>query len=326
MRLGLGFLISVAAASMALAACSGDTFTPSQRDTNGGAAGAAGFAGAATAGGAGGDFSAGTGGGETSAGASGSGTAGAAGESAGAAGAGTSGAAGTGAGGSIPTGGGAGAGGDASSAGSGGAAGNPTNGGAAGSSAIGGAAGAGGSQLSGPHLVFVLSKPVVGAAVGGLSGADQLCKDAAEATTGAAGAPSLKGRAWRAWLSSDGAAARDRITPPTPGALPEYRLVDGETTIFAEGTVIGLPKSPAHPLHAIDQDERGLEPANPYLWTGTKEAGTTSGSDCDSWGGLLATSSGGGVGKWSSTNAGWTADNVLTCTKIAHLLCFEVRF
>lgn len=331
---------------MALAACSGDSFDASDPATNGGAAGAtatAGSAGTGTVGGAGGGSTAGTGGGEISAGASGSGTSGAAGESAGASGGGASGAAGTGTGGSTSTGGNAGAGGGGASAGSGGsglaagtggasdggAAGNPATGGTAGNatggaSGGGGEAGGGGSPLTGPHVVFVRSQPVKGTAIGGLDGADALCTKAAESATPAEGKVNLKGRAWRAWLSTKDVAARDRITPQT-GVFPEYRLVGG-ATVFAQGTLIGDSKNPAHPLEPLDQDERGLVPSNVYLWTGTTEAGTSSGSDCDAWGGLLATTLVGGVGKWASTESGWTADNVQKCTESAHLLCFEVRF
>ncbi|MBN2015133.1 MAG: hypothetical protein JW778_08135, partial [Candidatus Altiarchaeota archaeon] len=126
--------------------------------------------------------------------------------------------------------------------------------------------------ITDPCYAFII--PMQGGVFGGLSGADDICKNAAEDADWPSSAT------WHAWLSNSITDAADRIPHSTGG----YYLPDGTTIAdnwndLTDGDID----------HEIDQNMEGnLVDTSEYGWlagvyTGTKSDGTYYGYDCDDW-------------------------------------------
>ncbi|HVH45384.1 MAG TPA: DUF1554 domain-containing protein [Labilithrix sp.] len=169
----------------------------------------------------------------------------------------------------------------------------------------------------GTKLVFVTTSRWNGS-LGGLAGADALCKQAAaEAGLGSSD--------WRAWLSTKSVNATSRITHDGPYVLLDGRVVVSNKAQLASGAI----------NVAIDITEQGIpaDKGTEYarIWTGTHRDGTAVPPDmCDDW-----TSSGslefGIMGSLLSAKAAWTrasgvvqTDGGWGCQTKGRLYCFEL--
>jgi len=170
--------------------------------------------------------------------------------------------------------------------------------------------------VDGAKRVFVTSTVYQGGLLGGLDGADAKCGERATAA-------GLTGT-YKAWLSTDAAAARDRLTH----SMDPYTLVDGQTQIAGDWDEL---VSGAH-VNAIDRDESGkpvtgeetcavvggLIPA----WTGTEYDGSHAADyDCGGW---TALQRNGLAGNILATTSKWTSSLCApSCTSSAALYCIE---
>ena len=157
------------------------------------------------------------------------------------------------------------------------------------------------------RIVFVTSS-VYGAYLGGIAGADAKCQLAA----GSVGLPGT----FRAWLSTDLDAARDRLTH----AAGPYSLVNGTVvatswTQLTSGTL----------MHAIDRTELAGPPlagtacGGAAVWTGTDIGGNHyTGYNCTAW---TLTSGSVVVGLATSGANAWTASCTGMCSGTAALYC-----
>jgi len=172
--------------------------------------------------------------------------------------------------------------------------------------------------------VFVTSQTFMGA-LGGPSGADQHCNNAAAA----AGLPGD----YMAWLSSATLDARSRVVGHQGDP---YVLVDG--TVVAEGfsafdTLVG-DLDHEYLSHPIDLDEHGMSPlrgtACPSLpngtpvWTGTVAGGTwDTGATCEDWT-SAETEMERAVGNATEIDSFWTFwCSSANCGETASLYCFQ---
>lgn len=150
--------------------------------------------------------------------------------------------------------------------------------------------------------IFVTRTAYTGA-MGGLSGADTFCDNAAAALS--------LGGSWTAWLSDDTVDAIDRISADGPWLDLDNKMV------FANRAAVTTS-----PLIGIVIQENG-EPVSPgvTVWTGTRAGGTSRGFNCNNWSGVSTT---GTTGETGSTRNEWTEDlaNHL-CANDARLYCFE---
>jgi hypothetical protein len=152
--------------------------------------------------------------------------------------------------------------------------------------------------------IFVTSS-VQNAGLGGFDGADALCaSEAAEA--------GLEGE-FKAWLSTEAAAAADRLVQST---VP-YVLVDGSLVAddWADLTDMSLETR-------INLDASGVERTGD-VWTGTLPSGLSyvGQGDCD---GFTNGSDGAGLcGSTQSINSQWTASQLPGCSTRLRLYCIE---
>ena len=170
-----------------------------------------------------------------------------------------------------------------------------------------------------------------GAGASGLEGADNICNTHAAN----AGLPGT----YTAWVSADGANAKDRVTQATvPYHVPAFggglgaKVADDFTDIITcEGPF------PAECLDsAINRDENGNS-IIPFVWTGTRENGNRFGlgstTACQNWtdgtgdGSGCAQSAGavgrGREGRSDSTNSLWTSRGFCGCGTPLSLYCFQ---
>jgi hypothetical protein len=168
----------------------------------------------------------------------------------------------------------------------------------------------------GGKCVFVTSATFNGN-LGGLAGADARCQAAADAV-------GVRGT-YRAWLSTNTVAARDRLTHAT---VPYY-LIDGTLVANSWADLVG-----GGPRHAISVSEKNTAPPNANVcvggysvWTATHVSGAQSvpGADvfCGEWN---STGNGATVGSSMSTGMYWTYKCNLAaggCGMAASLYCFE---
>lgn len=152
--------------------------------------------------------------------------------------------------------------------------------------------------------VFV-SSSVTKATLGGLAGADLVCKNLAIAAG--------LGGIWAAWLSNNGGAgphAIDHVTSAGP-----WRLVSGEVVANNKAELMsGTLK------HAIDHDEKGVAVAPGRAWTGTGPSGQYLTNDCDKW----TNGSDGRVGATDAVDGTWTSLGVDGCGNLRHVYCFQL--
>lgn len=143
--------------------------------------------------------------------------------------------------------------------------------------------------------------------------ADALCKARGDASQ----LSKIKGRTWRAWVSTSSPAenAAVRIVGST-GSLP-YRLPD-ETVVadnrndLIDGTLD----------HAIDRDESGVAVTDSPVWTGSSSNGTLIAVNCSDWTSVAGGQTG-KVGSSASVNGAWSDSMDRSCAQSARLYCFE---
>ena len=155
----------------------------------------------------------------------------------------------------------------------------------------------------GPLKAFVSSTLTTGS-MGGLTGADALCNNAAKA----AGLPG----SYTAWLSTTAVNASDRIQADGP-----WQLVNG--TEIAK-TKADLVKGSL--AQRFDKDEKGNTPppAEDRVWTATGPNGNFSAGDCNEW---LGTGGQGLVGEAEQTDGDWTALTNEACTEVNRVYCLQ---
>jgi cysteine-rich repeat protein len=143
--------------------------------------------------------------------------------------------------------------------------------------------------------------------LGGISGANTKCQVAADSKG--------LGGAWIAWISTDQSSAADNFKKSNQ----PYFLLNGVKIAnnWADLTNGSL-------LAAINVTENNTPGANTVrVWTGTNNAGGTTGiiSRCDGWTktGLWA----GRTGRRDRTNGEWTNNSTDNCGGSSHLYCFE---
>jgi hypothetical protein len=149
--------------------------------------------------------------------------------------------------------------------------------------------------------------------LGGLDGADAICRQRAEAT-------GLPGTKWTAWLSDSTMSAMDRISDG------EYRLVNGTLVADNKNDLIdGSLKA------AINMNEYGAVQSG-IVWTATTGEGISTGNTCNNWTDASSESGGcpagdpncGSVGSTSASSAEWTELNAapFQCNAQYNLYCF----
>lgn len=168
------------------------------------------------------------------------------------------------------------------------------------------------------RVIFV-TKGAFNGKLGGLSGADQKCFEAAKAN------PALAGRPFRAWLSDSTGSAAGRV----PHGTKPFRRTDG--TIVATSYTDLTDKTLSLPPVL---DETGQMLPGPTfsrsVWTGTSPAGTSNNIHCNDWSSDTVTASG-GFGYADQTDETWTelldtdTGNPATysCNADNHLYCVE---
>ncbi len=157
---------------------------------------------------------------------------------------------------------------------------------------------------TGPKIAFVSSQIITGN-LGGVAGADATCtKLATDAKVGSGGT-------WKAWISTAGVNAIDRMTANGP-----WKTVTGKTVADTKADLAaGILKG------ALDKDEKGATPPAPEdrVWTATGPNGTYVGPDCGGW-----TGAGSGlVGEAEHANGKWTSLENEACTEVNRVYCFE---
>jgi hypothetical protein len=158
-------------------------------------------------------------------------------------------------------------------------------------------------------LVFATSTTHDGN-LGGLDGADAICK-------GRAAAANLPGT-YKAWLSDDTGSPSTRFVQSTG----PYRRVDGETiannwTDLTDGDLLAQITRTEH---------NGGATANPpFIWTDTTTSGEmiTNVNDCENWTSNADMSIGGYRGRTDSGGAAWTVALTASCRLPARLYCFQ---
>jgi len=148
--------------------------------------------------------------------------------------------------------------------------------------------------------------------LGGLSGADMKCQEAADAE--------MLGGDWIAWLSDETNEAGLRVQDVGP-----WYLVD-ETVLVAIDIQAIVTSGP---LVAIDVHENQQSSAGEhFVWTGTDAAGAASPYYCDNWNDAAPNQAEAVVGEsseWAANRANgeWTYVTVKGCNEANHLYCFE---
>jgi hypothetical protein len=160
--------------------------------------------------------------------------------------------------------------------------------------------------VEGAKRIFASAQQVTGN-LKGLSGADSLCGAWAQAAA--------LGGSWKAFLSTSGVNAKDRITDVGP-----WYNVNGTTLLFNNktGFTVGAQA-------AIRTEYGGSASGN--AWTGTKADGTADLVNCSNWtqGGGSAYASVGSPSTTLSDGAGWMAKggNAPACSTPARVYCIE---
>jgi hypothetical protein len=150
-------------------------------------------------------------------------------------------------------------------------------------------------------IIFVTSERWPRSYLGGLSGADAKCQAAAES----AGLPGT----YKAWLSSLGVDARDRLVH----ALGPYVRTDGEVLAFGWSDLVD-----GHLLTEPSRDEIGLS-HHWEVWMGTFDNGWRAVDTCDRWTRVSMDSA---VGR-SFGDSGWSYSQPQNCENLASLYCIQ---
>lgn len=152
----------------------------------------------------------------------------------------------------------------------------------------------------------------IGGEVAAGADADALCKARGDASQ----LPKIKGRTWRAWVSTaspvENAAQRISTGGSLPFHLPDETVVATGNPDLIDGTL----------AHAIDQDESGVGVASAPVWTGSTAAGTLANLNCSDWASAMGGATG-RVGTSASTTGSWSDGTDRGCAQLARLYCFE---
>jgi cysteine-rich repeat protein len=158
-------------------------------------------------------------------------------------------------------------------------------------------------------IVFISSETYRGYELGGLDGADQRCRSLA------AKAGLLRPETFRAWLSTQGVPAADRITHSSG----RYTLVNG--LVIAQDWA-SLTSGALNTTITVDENSQTQDSR---AWTGTLADGKPAlGSEfCSDWdddSGLIFY---GGAGRSLATDSGWSFYSHDECGGLNRLYCFE---
>ena len=160
--------------------------------------------------------------------------------------------------------------------------------------------------------VFLTSTTTRGA-IGGLAGADTLCRSAASGLGGT----------WVAWVSGEGKNAYDRLDFPGPYITVTHALVVLHKT--------DLQTAPLEHLINIMENGTQLMSDKPWVWTGTLRNGTAS-YDCNNWtngsgaaAGIAGSFDQVSNGKWTQNDGEAPFVATFNCGTLAHLYCFELN-
>lgn len=166
---------------------------------------------------------------------------------------------------------------------------------------------------TGPLRAFVTSQTWTGN-LGGIAGADQKCKDAAQAgNLGGSGN-------WMAWVSTNGAAttvrAIDRLTSLGPWQMVDGTIIAVDRTDLTDGQLAA----------ALRRDEKNtvVDAVNDRTWTGTRPDGTPGQNDCAKWTAGNGQNAG-TVGEANQANGNWSNLGPESCNNDNRLYCFELR-
>lgn len=159
-----------------------------------------------------------------------------------------------------------------------------------------------------PRVMFVTDADFKGN-LGGLTGADEKCQQAAAAV------PALQSKTFKAWLSDDTGSPSTRFDTTFGG---RYVLVDDTTVAtgwadLTDGTL----------AHAIDLTETGMMVGS-GTWTNTKPDGTAIGAEhCTNWSfGMIGQK--GAYGDTTATDTTWTdLGDSNSCSAAFPLYCVE---
>ena len=168
-------------------------------------------------------------------------------------------------------------------------------------------------DASTPSRRVFLRSTATNGSIGGLAGADTLCRSAASGLGGT----------WVAWVSGEGMNAIDRIDFPGPYVTVNHVLVALTKT--------DLLTAPLEHLINVKEDGTELMSDKPWVWTGTLRNGTAS-YNCNNW----TTGNGaipGVAGSFDqASNQKWTQNDgeapfvaTFNCGTLAHLYCFELN-
>ena len=140
---------------------------------------------------------------------------------------------------------------------------------------------------------------------GGLQGADDTCRDLANAAS--------LGGTWKAWLSTSTANAKDRIGNYKYVRMDGLLVANGKTDL-TDGTI----------SNPININENGVvDSVEPYAWTGTTSQGLLTSNTCVDWNDRYVN---GEIGYSHSqvTDSRWTDLGTRSCGNLTqHLYCFE---
>ncbi len=160
--------------------------------------------------------------------------------------------------------------------------------------------------IAAPSKKVFISSAKYNGNLGGLAGADQKCQKLADAVD------QLKGKTFRAWLSSSTVAASVRIIHSN---IP-YKLMDG-TTIADNWDDLTDGKL----QNAINKNENGAQVPKENVWTNTNPDGTITNLNddktCKDWTSSLIGSLFGNL----YVDSTWTSNG--PCSSLYHLYCFE---
>lgn len=149
--------------------------------------------------------------------------------------------------------------------------------------------------------------------LGGVSGADDICQNLADAS------PLTQGGRYLAWISDSLGNSPDtrfnKVTVP-------YELVDG-TLIANDYSDLIICSNPNCLVAIIDLDENNSTPVENEVWTGTITSGMPIGAvNCNNWV-SNANDIDGLVGVRTSISSNWTNEEGDTCNSERLLYCFE---
>lgn len=160
---------------------------------------------------------------------------------------------------------------------------------------------------AGCERVMFVTKQAFQGNLGGIAGADAKCQAEADQST----RPRIKGRAFRAWLSTAAQAARDRHVRGTQ----KYLRANG-TTVLADDFADLVQNGPSGPIHDAEDalSDKGA-------WTGTKNDGDKALATCADWTATVGSTGLTGNPDQPST---WSEDPpAVDCSGTAILICIE---